>query len=115
MEKPRQNPVLIYDSECRLCNSAVKFLKSEKAPEGFSFVSSSDSAATPLLDRHRIKKSTTDKTVILIDGNRIFTKSAAIIKALQRKGHIWRLAGVFFIIPSFLRDFVYDWIAGRRK
>lgn len=115
MNNPHQNPVIIYDSECTLCNYAVKFLKTAKSPEGFKFVSSSDSAAITLMDRHQINKSNVDKTVILIDGNKTYTKSEAIIRAVQRKGRLWRLAGVFFIVPEFLRNIVYDWIAARRK
>lgn len=115
MDNPRDNTVIIYDSECKLCNYAVKFLKAPDSPEDVKFVSSSDPAALPLMKRHNINKEKADKTVILIDGNKTFTKSEAIIRAVQRKGHLWRLAGAFYIIPEFLRNLIYDWIAKRRK
>jgi len=115
MSPEKDNSIIIYDGECELCRSAVRFLQTGSSPAGFKFVPSSDPSAHQMLDEFRIEKSTADKTVILIDKDRVYTKSAAIIKALQKKGRLWRLTGFFLLVPAFLRNRVYDWIADRRK
>jgi len=115
MDEKKTSPVIIFDDECPLCRSAVKFMRTKNTSSGIRFVPSSDTSAIQLLDAHKISKETTDKTVILIDKDKSYIKSAAIIKTLMKKGYIWRIAVILFIVPSFIRDTVYDWFAQRRK
>jgi predicted DCC family thiol-disulfide oxidoreductase YuxK len=113
--KSSDKSTVIYDGDCKLCNSAVRFLKTNKSDNIFKFIPSSDPATGEILKDKNISTETTDKTVILIDKNRVYTKSTAIIKSLQKRGNLWNLVIVFFIIPRVLRDGIYDWIARRRK
>ncbi len=73
---------------------------------------SADSAS--LLLQHHISGDLPGKTVILLDNQKIYIKSSAIIKALQNKGSWWKLAGLLWIIPAFIRDAIYDFIARNR-
>lgn len=89
-------------------------MKSGTAESGMIFFPARDEEAEALLREHRIPSNLTDKTVILLDNQKIYIKSAAIIKALQNKGGWWKLAGLLRIIPSRIRDFVYDFFARNR-
>ncbi len=54
-------------------------------------------------------------SLILATDSKVYYKSTAAIKiAIQLKG-FWFLVGIFYIIPTFLRDKVYDFIAKRRN
>jgi predicted DCC family thiol-disulfide oxidoreductase YuxK len=105
---------IIYDSSCSLCNKAVKFLDSGKTASQFNFLPASDSAADSLMGSYQLQPGIKDKTVIFIENNHVYTKSTAIIRALQSKGGLNRLAVVLFIIPRFIRDRVYDYVATLR-
>jgi len=107
--------VLIYDGDCKLCENTVRFLRSKNNAGGLEFIPASDAESDQLLTDYRIPKETTARTVILIDKNKVFTKSEAVIRALQKRGGIWRLAGIFMVIPAFIRNLTYDWVAGIRK
>lgn len=110
-----EKPVIIYDGECRLCQRAVRFLGAEKNDTLVTFLPSSGPASKNLLRNHNIPGETTAHTVILIDNNTVYIKSEAVIRALQGRGGIWRFAGVFKIIPAFIRDWIYDRVARIRK
>jgi predicted DCC family thiol-disulfide oxidoreductase YuxK len=115
MDNNEPNPIVIYDGECRLCRNAVKFMRAENSPAGIRFVQSSDPLAMKVLDSFKIPRETSERTVILIEKNFTYIKSTAILKALMKKSFLWRTAGVLFLVPAFIRDAIYDWIAKRRK
>ena len=60
---------------------------------------------------------------VLVDGGRAYTKSDAVIRIASRLTGPWRCwAAVVRLVPRFLRDFKYDFIArfryrlfGKRK
>ncbi|MFO7657437.1 MAG: DCC1-like thiol-disulfide oxidoreductase family protein [Bacteroidales bacterium] len=104
---------LIYDGQCRMCNSTVGFLKKVDSKKVLGF------KPYQLMEPDEIKELKNDgiepeKSVIYISNGRIFTKSSAIIHIfIQLKG-FWGIFGVFMIIPKTLRDKIYDWIAKNR-
>lgn len=108
-----QNRLIIYDGQCRLCNSTVGFLKKVDNKKVLGF------KPHQLLEADEIKELKhvgiePEKSVIYKTNGRIFTKSSAIIHIfIQLKG-LWRIFGVFMIIPKTLRDKIYDWIAKNR-
>jgi len=110
-----ENPAIIFDSGCKLCNSAVKFLKTGKESSGMTFIPARGNESEKILRDHDIPGTMTDKTVILIDNREVYIKSTAIIIALQKRGGWWKLVGIFRLIPAFFRDAVYDWIALHRR
>jgi predicted DCC family thiol-disulfide oxidoreductase YuxK len=109
-----KNSQIIYDGNCNLCNQAVRFLKTGTSESGMTFFSAGSEDSQSLLRQHNIPPDLTDKTVILIDDQKIYIKSAAIIKALQNRGRWWKMAGLLRIFPAFIRDFLYDYIARNR-
>jgi predicted DCC family thiol-disulfide oxidoreductase YuxK len=105
---------IIFDSHCKLCNQAVRFLKSGTGESGTVFFPAKSTDSESLLLQHNISPELSEKTVILIEDQKIYIKSAAIIKALQNKGGCWKLAGLLRIVPAFLRDSIYDFMARNR-
>ncbi len=114
MTDQKEIPVIIYDGECRFCRQAVKFLDTSKSSAHVNFVPSTDASSNDLLETFYLPKDITEKSVILIENRQVFTKSSAVIRALKRKGGVWRISGVLLIIPAFIRNLIYDWIARNR-
>jgi predicted DCC family thiol-disulfide oxidoreductase YuxK len=109
----KEETSIIYDGSCSLCNSAVRFLK--PAGEGISFIPADTSESELLLGKYDIPRGLTVQSVILIDRNKVYTKSTAVIKALQKKGGFWIAAWIFRLVPVCIRDAVYDWVAENRR
>ncbi len=54
-------------------------------------------------------------TVIFYHQSKVYIKSQAIIEGLRYLGGVYHLAFIFYFIPTFLRDWLYDKIANNRK
>jgi len=107
-----KQPLLMYDGECALCNHLIQFyLKHEKKQE-LNFVPL-DSPKAQLLIQHFELKATKD-SMVLIRGYNAYIKSCAALRLSGYMKGLWPLAQVFLIIPPFLRNPVYDFVAKRR-
>ena len=53
-------------------------------------------------------------SIILLDNNRIYSKSSAVLRILKRLRLPYNLLWVFIIVPPFVRNFVYDVVARNR-
>jgi predicted DCC family thiol-disulfide oxidoreductase YuxK len=51
---------------------------------------------------------------VLIDGNKVFTRSTAALRVTKKLAGFIRFLGGFIFVPSFIRDAVYDLIAKNR-
>jgi predicted DCC family thiol-disulfide oxidoreductase YuxK len=86
----------------------------EHDPKGiFKFAALQSQTGQALLQQFGLHPENFD-TVILVDGEHIFTRSDAPLEIVRRLGGMWSLLGVFKIIPRSIRNALYDWIARNR-
>lgn len=106
---------LFYDGHCGLCHRAVKFVLRHD-PEGAAFrfaplQGPTFQAAVPAAQRAALPDSMAVRT---LDG-RLLLKSEAWLHIMRRLGGIWKLIGsVCSIVPRFIRDWGYDFVAAVR-
>ena len=103
--------VVLFDGVCNLCNSSVQWLIRHDKNQIFRFASlQSDYAA------EHLKNSEYQfiDSIILLDNNRIYSKSSAVLRILKRLRLPYNLLWVFIIVPPFVRNFVYDVVARNR-
>jgi predicted DCC family thiol-disulfide oxidoreductase YuxK len=106
---------LFYDGHCGLCHRAVKFVLRHD-PEGAAFrfaplQGPTFQAADPTAQRAALPDSMAVRT---LDG-RLLLKSEAWLHIMRRLGGIWKLIGsVCSIVPRFIRDWGYDFVAAVR-
>jgi predicted DCC family thiol-disulfide oxidoreductase YuxK len=105
--------IILFDGVCNLCNDAVDFIIKRDRKNHFKFTSLQDNVTQRLLKEYNIKEGYLD-SIILIRGNQIFYKSRAALEISKKLSGIWPLLYSFIILPSFLRDPIYDWIANNR-
>lgn len=110
----RKQPILLFDGECGFCNKTVQFfLKQEKNSKHMHFAALESEEGLALRKHFHID----DKidSIILIRDHAAFIKSCAALRLTQYMKGAWPLMSVFVIIPPFLRNIVYDFIAKRRQ
>lgn len=113
MMEPSHKSILLFDGECNLCEASVLFvLKHEKKPHLY-FCPLQSSTGGELLKQHAIDSKTIG-SVVLIEHNKAYTKSTAALRVLKYLKIPYSLGYVFIIIPSPIRDYLYDWIAKNR-
>lgn len=106
-------PIVLFDGACNLCNGAVRFII-ERDPRCLFRFASLQSPAGADLARHHGFPGDQLRTVALIDGGRIYTRSSAALRIARRLSGPWKLLTLFAVVPRPLRDVVYDWIARNR-
>lgn len=108
-----KSPVLLFDGVCNLCNASVQWILTHDARGTFRFAALQSDAGQSLLRRFGLDQVRFD-SVILVEGDRIFMRSDAPLEIARRLGGLWTLAYGLKVIPRFLRDGVYNWIARNR-
>lgn len=105
--------VLAFDGICVLCNGFVRFLIRHDPSERFHFASSTSAAGSAIFAAEG-QDPDNPVSVVLVDGERRYVESDAIIRALIALGGIWRVAALARIVPRPLRDAGYRFVARNR-
>ncbi|MDB5249551.1 MAG: hypothetical protein JWQ40_3945 [Segetibacter sp.] len=107
------HPVILFDGVCNLCNSAVQFLIERDKKDVFRFASLQSDFGQALLQKLHLSTNKFN-SFILYQNGKIYTKSTGALKVAKQLSGPWSLLYVFIIIPPFLRNPVYDFIARNR-
>jgi predicted DCC family thiol-disulfide oxidoreductase YuxK len=107
-----KQPLLMYDGEGALCNHLIQFYLKREKKQDLNFVPL-DSGTAQLLIQHFELTSTKD-SMVLIRGYNAYIKSCAALRLCGYMKGLWPVLQVFLIIPPFLRNPVYDFVAKRR-
>lgn len=111
MALPTENKdIVLFDGVCGLCNRSVKFLLKKEKSNDLLFSPLQSEFAKNQLNKFNIH---TD-SIVYIHNNKAYTKSGAALRLCLRLKYLWPLMAVFLIVPPFIRDFVYDFIAKNR-
>ncbi|TLU55427.1 MAG: thiol-disulfide oxidoreductase DCC family protein [Chlorobium sp.] len=105
--------IVIFDGVCNLCEFSVNFIFEHDTVGHFSFTPAQSPLGASLLKHFGINTSRLD-TVVLVSGDRAFTRSAAAIEIASRLDMPWNLLTLFQAVPEPLRDVMYDLIAQNR-
>lgn len=118
MPKPNAQTVVLYDGVCGLCNRLNQFLLERDRHDRFRFASLQSEVAAQLLQRHGADAIDLDTVYVVVDygepGERLLSRSDAILHVLQQVGGIWSFAAAGKILPKSLRDAFYDLVATNR-
>lgn len=105
--------VILFDGLCNLCNGAVQFVIERDQQDKFHFASlQSDFAKKELLNFDI--DSTRMNSFILLENGKIYHRSTAALRVAKKLNGLWPLLYAFIIIPPFVRDGVYNYVAKNR-
>jgi predicted DCC family thiol-disulfide oxidoreductase YuxK len=105
--------IVVFDGQCLLCNGWVQFLLRHDRSQRIRFVSIQSAVGQQLLARAGLQVEGL-QTLLVIDGERSWQHTAAILRMLHALGWPWRLAWVGWLVPAPLRDALYRWVARNR-
>lgn len=110
---PEDKYIILFDGVCNLCNSAINFVIKRDTNNRFLFAPLQSKSGAELVKKHLIDTATVD-SIILIKNNTAYVKSTAALKIAQSLSGLWPLLLLFMIIPPFIRNWVYDYVAKNR-
>lgn len=111
-----QNNIILFDGECNFCNYWVNFVLKRDKQHVFKFASLNSEIGNKLKLEHQIQVPIVIgiDSIVLIKNDKVFIKSQAVLEISKHLSGGWFLMMVFKIIPTFIRDSVYDFVAKNR-
>ena len=105
--------VILFDGHCVLCSANARFVLRHDRRRRFRLAAAQSEAGEALQARHRLNRDALE-TIAVIDGAEVLTESDAVIAIASGLGWPWRAAAVARLVPHFLRDPLYRWVARNR-
>ena len=109
----KNSPIILFDAECVLCSANAQFVLKYDKFGYFRLASMQGEVGAELFRKNGIDPAD-PLSMIVIDGDHVRSDSDAILSIYEGLGFPWRLAAVFRLVPRFIRDAVYRWIARNR-
>ncbi|HEX4825846.1 MAG TPA: DCC1-like thiol-disulfide oxidoreductase family protein [Candidatus Polarisedimenticolaceae bacterium] len=104
-------PILFYDGVCALCNGAVTFVLKRDRSRAVRFAALQGDTAKAYRASHPGLDGV-DSMIWAGDGGAPLIRSDAAIAIGRHVGGVWGvMASIARVVPRFLRDTVYDFIA----
>jgi predicted DCC family thiol-disulfide oxidoreductase YuxK len=105
--------LILFDGVCNFCNAAVQMVIEIDKQKIFKFAAIQSELGQKLYRQHGLDP-VDIQTLMFVDGDRILTKSDAVLAVLSRLDGGWQLLGAFSAMPQPLRDWAYTEFARQR-
>ena len=105
--------LILFDGVCNFCNSAVQMVIEIDRQKIFKFAAIQSELGQQLYHQHGLDP-VDIQTLMLVDGDRVLTKSDAVLAVLSRLEGGWQYLGGFSAMPQPLRDWAYSEFARQR-
>ena len=103
--------IVLYDGECQFCNKWICFVKSKLEKSDISFLPFNSSKSLNILEDYKIVN---QNSVVYIKNDIIYLKSRAVLEICRQLKLPYNLLQYLTILPAFLLDFCYNFVAKRR-
>jgi predicted DCC family thiol-disulfide oxidoreductase YuxK len=107
-------PLYFFDGYCVLCSRFVAFCLARDPNGRLKFASAQSALGHRVLDALALPDNTLDRTILLIDGDAVYTRSTAVLRALRHLDGPVRWLQPLLLFPAVLRDPIYDIVARSR-
>ena len=111
---PIHKQLILFDGVCNLCNTSIQFVIQNDKKNQFVFAALESSIGQKIINHYNIDTSKLDSILLYSRENGLSIKSTAALTIAKQLNFPVNLLGLFLVIPSFIRDTVYDFIAKNR-
>ena len=114
LHKPQdysQYNVVLFDGVCNLCNGAVQFIIARDKQDYFHFTSLQSPIGQDLLKDEDLSGI---DSIIFVEKGKKYYYSTAILHICKHLSGLYPLLFVFIIVPAFIRDGIYKFVAKNR-
>jgi predicted DCC family thiol-disulfide oxidoreductase YuxK len=107
--------IVLFDGVCNVCNVSVLFVIDRDPRATLRFAALQSPAGRDVLAaRGRPVPVGDPETLILVEGDRVYERSSAVLRIARHLRGAWPLLSVLLVVPRPLRDLAYRWFAARR-
>ncbi|GAA4176270.1 thiol-disulfide oxidoreductase DCC family protein [Shinella granuli] len=106
-------PIIVFDAECILCSANAQFVLRHDHARRFRLASMQNAVGAALYRRFGIDPADPE-SMIVVDGDLLLKDSDAVLAIHAGLGWPWKALSALRLIPRFLRDPAYRWLARNR-
>ncbi len=105
--------IILFDGVCNLCNSTVNFIIEYDKNDFFRFAALQSEQGKKFQTKFGLNPKELN-SVILIDEDKIYFKSDAVLKISDELGFPFNSLNWFSFLPKIFKTWVYDLVAKNR-
>lgn len=110
--------LVLFDGVCGLCDRTIQMLLEEDRSQVLKFAPLQGSTAAQVFMKHPEIKKSPESLIFVKDfgeaRERVYVQSEGVLRIFDAVGGFWRVISWFLIVPPFVRNAVYNWIARNR-
>jgi predicted DCC family thiol-disulfide oxidoreductase YuxK len=106
-------PIILFDGVCNFCNGAVNFTIKRDKKAIIKFTPLQSETGRQLAQQYGVAINDMS-SFIFIEKGHAYTRSTAALKVCRHLKSLWPLCYGFIIVPPFIRNGIYNWIAKNR-
>jgi predicted DCC family thiol-disulfide oxidoreductase YuxK len=111
---PKQpHKILLFDGVCNLCNNTVLFVIKRDRKKQIRFGAIQSQEGKKLLQSFGIDQQYLG-SLIFIDEGKVYLKSSGALRLSKYLSGLWPLLYALMVIPAFIRNPIYDFVAANR-
>lgn len=114
MQTPNSKPVILFDGVCNLCNSSVQFIIKNDPKGRFQFAALQSPFGEKVKEENQLEGKELESVLLVQPSGKVLSRSTAALSIAKGLRGLWPMMFAFIIIPPFLRNAVYDFIARNR-
>jgi predicted DCC family thiol-disulfide oxidoreductase YuxK len=108
----QDNPIILFDGVCNFCNTWINFAIRHDKKGLLRFAPLQSNAGERLRKKYNMPVDT--DSVIFIENDKVYFLSEAAVRIARHLSWPAKMFYAFVIIPRFIREPVYKWIARNR-
>jgi len=109
----RHQPIILFDGVCNFCNGAVNFTIKRDKQKQIRFAALQSEAGRQLVQQYGLPADDM-RSFLFIENSKVYNRSTAALKVCMYLKGLWPLCYGLIVIPAFIRNGIYDWIARNR-
>ncbi|WP_178988801.1 thiol-disulfide oxidoreductase DCC family protein [Winogradskyella schleiferi] len=114
-EIPNNKQLVLFDGVCNLCNASVLFVIKRDKKDKFLFAPLQSTIGKEIIEKFNIDTEKTDSILLYNpEKDKLTYKSTAALLVASHLGFPTSFLSIFLIVPTFIRNWVYNYIAKNR-
>ena len=111
---PSEKKIILFDGVCYLCEASIVYVIKHDKKDIFRFVALQSDLGQRIVKHIGINSNHLESVVLYEPGISYYYKSSAVLEIAKGLSGIFTWATLFQILPTVLRDYVYDYVAKNR-
>ncbi|WP_435412824.1 thiol-disulfide oxidoreductase DCC family protein [Psychroserpens mesophilus] len=111
---PKHKQLILFDGICNLCNASVLYVIKHDKANRFMFAPLQSEVGKQIIQKFNVDPTKTDSILLYSEEKGLTVKSTAALHIAKHLSFPRSLMTVFFIVPTFIRNWVYDFVAKNR-